>query len=250
MKESRKWEDLNTDILIQVFEKVDTQTLITGIQFVCKLWFRASSNPQCWKNLDFQSIPFFTHKSDVSNLILSTVFRSRTVNRVVFPRRFDSEALSYILEICFPLKSLAFPVVPFSFMQEEGSRKIIRGAKNLEEIELGYCSTENFIEILREVSLHCKYFVSLILSSDTDRCINKSEAAAIVDLVPKIKYLILRRCRLSRENLILILGGCHQLVKLDVRDCQGFEAADKEIQIKASGIETFMSQGSALKRRR
>ncbi|KAL5702393.1 hypothetical protein ACHQM5_027618 [Ranunculus cassubicifolius] len=242
-----RWENLHSDILVQVFAKVDTKTLITSVLFVCKSWFTASSNPGCWKNLDFQSLSTCIQKSDVTKLMQSTICRSNgNVSSIVLPKRFDCEAVSDLLAGFLALKSLAFRVVPYGFMEEMGSRSILRNMMNLEELELGYCNPENLRKMLMEIGFHCKKFVSLTISPDTDRYISMSDALAIVELVPEIKYLNLRRCRLPRENLVVIIKGCDYLVRLDVRDCVGFEAADNEILKMASFIKGFMPQGSTI----
>ncbi|PIA29878.1 hypothetical protein AQUCO_05800154v1 [Aquilegia coerulea] len=51
---SRNWEDLNTDCLINIFERVRLESLILDIPFVCKSWYKVSLDPHCWKLLDFR----------------------------------------------------------------------------------------------------------------------------------------------------------------------------------------------------
>ncbi|KAJ4963671.1 hypothetical protein NE237_023610 [Protea cynaroides] len=52
MKESYpRWEDLHVDCLVMVFQKIGVESLILGIPFVCKSWYRASLNPLCWRYL-------------------------------------------------------------------------------------------------------------------------------------------------------------------------------------------------------
>lgn len=69
-------------------------------------------------------------------------------------------------------------------------------------------------------------------------------AKDIAKLVPKIKYLCLRRAKIGRSELIVLIKGCRDLEVLDVRDCVGFSERDKVIAQLASHIGKFMKGGS------
>ena len=51
--EERKWEELNMDILVNVFGRVGMESLLLDVPFVCKPWYKASREPQCWGHLIF-----------------------------------------------------------------------------------------------------------------------------------------------------------------------------------------------------
>lgn len=51
--EGRKWEELNTDILVNVFGRVGMESLLLDVPFVCKSWYKASREPRCWEDLIF-----------------------------------------------------------------------------------------------------------------------------------------------------------------------------------------------------
>lgn len=51
--ERRKWEQLNKDILVLVFQRVGMESLLLDIPFVCKPWYKASREPRCWQHLIF-----------------------------------------------------------------------------------------------------------------------------------------------------------------------------------------------------
>ena len=51
--EGRKWEHLNMDCLVNVFQRVGMESLLLDIPFVCKSWHKASRDPQCWEYLIF-----------------------------------------------------------------------------------------------------------------------------------------------------------------------------------------------------
>ena len=51
--EGRKWDDLNEDILVNVLGRVGMESLLLDAPFLCKSWYKASREPQCWENLIF-----------------------------------------------------------------------------------------------------------------------------------------------------------------------------------------------------
>lgn len=52
----RKWEDLDTDILVQIFQTFDIFELTSGIAHVCSAWRMACCDPLLWKTLDLSAL--------------------------------------------------------------------------------------------------------------------------------------------------------------------------------------------------
>ena len=98
-------------------------------------------------------------------------------------------------------------------------------------------------EILAQISLHCNNFIMLFAPRIY---VGKDEATAIVTSLPNLKYLVLKGSTIEWENLVMVLQGCKKLLRLDVRECIGFEENDAEILALASHIPTFMCKGSIL----
>lgn len=48
----RRWEDLDTDILVKIFQSFDILELTSGIAHVCSAWRMACCDPLLWKTLD------------------------------------------------------------------------------------------------------------------------------------------------------------------------------------------------------
>ncbi|KAH0992700.1 hypothetical protein GBA52_004183 [Prunus armeniaca] len=93
--------------------------------------------------------------------------------------------------------------------------------KHLEELSLG--SSLDLKKTLSEISIHCKKFWRLHVAK---AYIGNAEALAIVKLVPDIKHLSLRRADIGRDNLVMLLQGCKELLVLDVSECRGFDEGD------------------------
>ncbi|KAA8519405.1 hypothetical protein F0562_013661 [Nyssa sinensis] len=284
--EERKWEELDMDCLVNVLGRLDMESLILDIPFVCKSWHKASLSPLCWQHLDFSEIlaPCTTRLKDkhfhvshvwrkvnptsnfededlfVTTLIKSVITRNnKSTVSLVFPLCYPKEALIYAAEECSTLKHLVLPTDVLLFDEKFPLVSFIRKWRNLEV--LGLESVTCLEEILTQVSLHCNNFVGLDVTTtagfgkdkaytwfDVGRVpIGKHQASAIVTLLPNIKRLILRHAILERENLVVILQGCKQLEYFDARHCLGFEADDDEILKLASHIKTFMFEGSSVK---
>ena len=60
--EGQKWEELNMDILVNVLRRVGMESLLLDVPFVCKSWYKASREPQCWEHLIF---PKFITPDDI-----------------------------------------------------------------------------------------------------------------------------------------------------------------------------------------
>ncbi|XP_052188770.1 uncharacterized protein LOC127799089 [Diospyros lotus] len=56
MSDEPKWEELNTDCLVNVFGRLGLGSLLLDVPFLCKSWYQATKNPPCWRRLDFAAI--------------------------------------------------------------------------------------------------------------------------------------------------------------------------------------------------
>ncbi|KAM7488838.1 hypothetical protein LguiB_026322 [Lonicera macranthoides] len=245
--ERRKWEDMNTDCLANIFGRVGIDSLGLNIPFVCKSWYKATLNPLCWQylNLQHQYVSIFQGtlqfvklrfpKRDFNAVLKSAANRSQgCTTEVVLPKFCTTEELLYLSEKCPALKFLSAPKV-ISSDQSPTFPSIISKWKNLEKLEL--CGQKYLKEIIVQVSLHCKNFVGL---SVTYCKISVDEAQALVTLLPNIKHLVLHGSELKRSDLVTILKGCRKLVHFDVSNCFGFKSNDAEILERSSQITTFI----------
>ncbi|KAJ6779011.1 hypothetical protein OIU74_002742 [Salix koriyanagi] len=96
--EERKWEDLEFDCLVNVLGRVDMESLLLYVPFVCKSWYKASLNPSCWKHLVFP-----TDVDPEWDLTLIEKIQDG----------FSEEVLKYIADECPALISLSLPVDHF-----------------------------------------------------------------------------------------------------------------------------------------
>ncbi|GLT35973.1 hypothetical protein SLA2020_103810 [Shorea laevis] len=88
---ARRWEDLDIDILIKIFQSFNIFELISGTAHVCSAWRLACCDPLLWKTLDlsmlksnFIKIPLqpYVYVDACSDKILTRVLKiSLNINR-------------------------------------------------------------------------------------------------------------------------------------------------------------------------
>ncbi|XP_050386507.1 F-box protein FBW2-like [Argentina anserina] len=224
----RRWEDLNPDCLVNVFERVGTGSLLVSVPFVCKSWYRSSLNPACWQPLIVPDDVPGTDSFDINgtdDLSSYDVQEEESRFQYFVRKRFAIE---------FQLDLRGFSTARFfKFL-------IDRSMGNVMFLKLPTGSYALEV-VLEHVKKKCKSFCGLNVC---DADIGKKAALTIVKFVPKIKCLWLRRARIGRQGLVTLLQGCKGLELLDVRDCSGFDEGDEEIAKLAASIPKFMSEGS------
>ncbi|KAJ6749501.1 hypothetical protein OIU85_000170 [Salix viminalis] len=259
--EERKWEDLEFDCLVNVLGRVDMESLLLYVPFVCKSWYEASLNPSCWKHLVFPqdmhsswdvedltliqkfNLWYDIHKCSLYSFIKFVVGRSHgSCTDLSLPSHCSEEVLKYIADECPALISLSLSAD--HFLSSEYSCILPTLIGKWEHLEsLWLANSDNLVDIITQISLACSNFSGLNVSSAT---IGEKEASAIVTNLPNIKSLILRGAEIDLENVVIILQGCRNLVHLDVRNCTGFISDDERVLELASNIKTFMCEGSRL----
>lgn len=109
MEDIRKWEDMPTDCLVNIFGRVQLESRLLDIPLVCKPWHRAVHNPLCWQRLVFpEHTPLFrrfnglfayTRKSRNIKLIPIVVNLSQgCATSCLIPAYCSREELVYVTE--------------------------------------------------------------------------------------------------------------------------------------------------------
>ncbi|XP_061992359.1 F-box/LRR-repeat protein At3g48880-like [Rosa rugosa] len=266
MEDERKWEELEVDCLMNIFGRVGMESLLLDVPFVCKSWYKATLDPSCWQYLTFPDLTVDRYldfdedgywctlikrfvdeyRLDESRFSVTAFVKfiiSRSKGKAIYLRLSpcaSEDVLKNAADECPALKLLS---LPSRLVNRNASiiQEIIGKWTNLEYLVLG--SSYNLENFLGQISIHCK---NLCLLSVANADIGKDEAMAIVNLLPKLKQLILKKANIDRDDLVTLLQGCNELVLLDVSNCIGFDEEDEEIAKLASHIANFSSQGSTL----
>ncbi|KAA8548330.1 hypothetical protein F0562_000014 [Nyssa sinensis] len=180
------------------------ESLVLDIPFVCKSWYKATLDPLCWEQLIFPEMetwplfinprfsdPFISRLMDAfqfsgefpaTEFIKSVVKRShRSAVKIVLPRCCTEESLIYVADECPGLKILVLPPDLHNENLVFKLPNLVGNWKYLEQLELG--SSINMPEILYQISIHCKNFVSLSVKRAD---IGEEDALAIVSLLPNM----------------------------------------------------------------
>ncbi|KAG6526191.1 hypothetical protein ZIOFF_016168 [Zingiber officinale] len=118
--------------------------------------------------------------------------------------------------------------------------ELVRRWKDLEHLEME-TKPSSFLEAVVEIGRNCPRFVGLKVRG----LIGREDAKALAQCLPELKHLELRKSYLTKDELLVVIGGCRKLETLTVKDCLGFQADDEILKL-VSRIEWFEHEGSML----
>ncbi|KAK1404201.1 hypothetical protein POM88_003806 [Heracleum sosnowskyi] len=250
--EERKWENLNSDCLVNVFGRLDLETRLLDIVLVCKKWKEVLLNPLCWQIIDFPddiSQSRLAVASDargspnISGLINFVVGRSQgCCSKLVLPNGTTIADLIYVSDACPNIKTLVLPYDDVELAYHgEAIVKLIAKWKSLEVLDCGFCCCID--QIVDKIGLHCKNFVSLSFQITQ---IDPVISSAIVSKLANIKSLVLKKAFIGKEEIMILLLGCKELELLYIQNCffLGLKEFDEEMLHLASRIKDFQLEGS------
>ncbi|WOH12302.1 hypothetical protein DCAR_0831804 [Daucus carota subsp. sativus] len=232
----RKWEEMSTDCLVNIFGRLDMKSRLLDIPGVCKTWYQAVHNPLCWQQLDFSDFTIRHYRAELLKIVVK--LSQGCVTSLVLSHDSTKKDLIYLSKACPALKTLE--LIGYYTLPSSKNYPSFEGKwKNLEFISLRVCLC--IPELIKHIFIYLPSFTGLsIVGGDVDG----DTASMIVSLIPKLKHLTINNADLEKKDLLIILRGCRELVFLDVRDCNGFDEDDEEILQLASAIKTFCCDGS------
>lgn len=225
---ARRWEDLDIDILVKIFQSFDIIELTSGIATVCTSWRMACCDPLLWRTLDlsmmksnFIKIPlepyvYVDARSDKTlNHLLKTSLSLSQGNIMTLIFHFNlyvsDDLLTYTAERCPRLRRLVMPA--WNRIKKTGICKAIRIWQDLESLTMP--SIANPAYLLEEIANNCKNFSELKVMGPFDNFF----AATIITYLPKIRVLSLRCSMLVKDTLISILDELRNLEVLNISHC-------------------------------
>ncbi|XP_030448911.1 F-box/LRR-repeat protein At3g48880 [Syzygium oleosum] len=229
----RKWEDLDTDILVQIFQTFDIFELTSGIAHVCSAWRMACCDPLLWKTLDLSALesnfiriplePYvYVHcqsDKEVTRLLKIALDLSRgSIQTLIFHFNLylSDEQLTYTAERCPLVKRIVMPA--WNRIKKTGICRAINMWPHLESMTMP--SIANPPYLLEEISKNCKNFSKLKIMGPFDIFF----ASSLVLYIPKLKVLSLRCSVIFKDALITILDKLQDLEVLNISHCILIEA--------------------------
>ncbi|WCJ36629.1 F-box/LRR-repeat protein At3g48880 [Euphorbia peplus] len=221
----RRWEDLDTDLLVKIFQSFDIFELTSAIPHVCSSWRMACCDPLLWKTLDlsmvksnFIKIPlepyvYVDARSDTTLTRLLKIALNLSKGNITclifhFNLYVSDEQLIYTAERTPKLKRLMLPA--WNRIKKTGICKAIRMWRDLESLTMP--SIANPPYLIEEIANNCRNFRELKIMGPFEVFF----AATLVSFLPRLRVLSLRCSTFVKEVLILVLDGLHFLEVLNI----------------------------------
>ncbi|OMO97892.1 hypothetical protein COLO4_14296 [Corchorus olitorius] len=259
---TRRWEDLDIDILVKIFQSFNIFQLTSGIACVCSSWRMACCDPLLWKTLDlsvtrsnFIKIPLEPYvyvdapsdKALTRMLKISLSLSRGNIRTLIFHFYLyvSDDQLTYTAERCPHLRRLVMPA--WNRIKKTGICKAIRIWRELESLTMP--SIANPPYLLEEIANNCRNFSELKVMGPFDSYF----ASTIITYLPKIRVLSLRCAMLVKDALISILDNLQNLEVLNISHCLLIEIPpppaprrivrelDQSILDKASRLREFIT---------
>lgn len=236
---SRRWEDLNQDVLVTIFAKLELADLILGVPFACTSWRDAAGDPACWRILDFRDWDSLTLRLgcrrlpsvDFADLLNFSVSRcDGDLDSIYFPDFADDIDLQFVASRC---PKLHYFNIPNPEVSEEEFCKAIGKFEFLK----GMAVDESLIchEVLLHIRHCCSDFSELRVFADT---VDEDTASVICVCLPNLHKLEITDCTLSRLAILTFLDELKELEHLDISGYANSGITGVVIE-KASRLKVF-----------
>ncbi|KAG9441077.1 hypothetical protein H6P81_016931 [Aristolochia fimbriata] len=258
---AKRWEDMQIDLLVKIFQQLTVPELVSGISQVCSTWRLACMDPILWKNLDlgqwksnYIKIPSspYIWVADESTKELTRVLRIAvdlscgSINSMIFHYNLymNDKHLLYVAERSPRLKRLVLP--GWNLITKDAMIKAINMWKEL--VSLTMPSVRSPDNVMQQIGINCKNFSELKVMGVCDT----KFVQAISAFIPKLKVLSLRCSKLYLEDLLMILDNLQHLQVLNISHCVLVETypapeqprfirkLDIAILKKAARLQSFM----------
>ncbi|KAL6531321.1 hypothetical protein OROHE_014390 [Orobanche hederae] len=259
---SRRWNDMDIDILVKIFQNLSIFELTSGVGHICRTWRMAACDPLLWKTLDisllksnFIKIPlepyvYVDGRSDkaFSRVLKITLNLSRgNISTLIFHYNMyvSDDQLAYTAERCPRLKRLVMPA--WNRIKKTGICRAVRIWKDLESLTMPSISNPPYL--IEEISNSCKKFAELKIMGPCDMLF----ASTLATYLPNLKVLSLRCSMLFKDALTIILDNLKGLEVLNISHCLVVEVPphpaprrvlselDSSTRDKASRLKTFLT---------
>ncbi|KAL6581529.1 hypothetical protein OROMI_007452 [Orobanche minor] len=259
---SRRWNDMDIDILVKIFQNLSIFELTSGVGHICRTWRMAACDPLLWKTLDisllksnFIKIPlepyvYVDGRSDkaFTRVLKITLNLSRgNISTLIFHYNMyvSDDQLAYTAERCPHLKRLVMPA--WNRIKKTGICRAVRIWKDLESLTMPSISNPPYL--IEEISNSCNKFAELKIMGPCDMLF----ASTLATYLPNLKVLSLRCSMLFKDALTIILDNLKGLEVLNISHCLVIEVSphpaprrvlselDSSTRDKASRLKTFLT---------
>lgn len=223
----RRWEDMDTDILVKIFQSFDILT--SGLAHVCRGWRFVVCDRIFGEKLDLSMIKsnfiiipkrpyvYVDARSDKTLMRLLKISLNLSKGCILtlifhFNLYISDEQLIYTAERTQNLKCLVMPA--WNRIRKTGMLKAIDTWQNLESLTMPSISDPPYL--LEQISKSCKNFAQLKVMGP----FNILFASTLTTFLPDLKILSIRCTTIWRDALIMILDRMKNLEVLNISHCQ------------------------------
>ncbi|KAL5727026.1 hypothetical protein ACHQM5_000262 [Ranunculus cassubicifolius] len=217
----RNWPDLPRDVMLMILMKLWAVELDYIVARVCRMWREVARDPILFQSINFEGIENY-----ITDKLEFRLFAKRTVDKsggqlvhLSFNTSFYLDDVFDYLVVSNSLKQLkSLKLGPKSFIC--GDKIAVQFYKNVPSLEELDLDTTYFS--IPKVRRSCHKLKNLRYVTYVHHCIWYSfnyEVDNIVQSMPLLCSLTLRKCYVTNEGLQRLLDGCPNLEYLDLRHC-------------------------------
>ncbi|XP_022008382.1 putative F-box/LRR-repeat protein 23 [Helianthus annuus] len=194
-QEERNWLDLPSDVTANILNRIGMVDILENAQKVCTAWRKICKDPPMWRVINMNDIPIFGAKLSRVEMCEHAVDRSQgQLVDITIVFLYDAEFMSY-----------KFALMKFPLLEELNLYEITISKEEIETVGR-YCPMLKTLKVNKR-----GYEGSLTRYNEI--------AIAIGQNLPGIRHLELIGNRMTDVGLRVILGNCHHLETLDLREC-------------------------------
>ncbi|KAG9441344.1 hypothetical protein H6P81_017198 [Aristolochia fimbriata] len=218
--QSPEWSQLDSDLLVDIFNRLTLTDLLAGVSHVCEDWRMAASKTRFFlpgTGLDLRLVDALPPKEIAIyiNLLRSCLLTETTqFDHVQLPEEviLPNDVVIAIARRSTAVKSLQLPQISVNHFSPSLLAKTLPFWTNLTSFEAS-SSRSTAVACIRLLNLHCNNLAHLGLYG----LIEKRQAQAIVSYLPGIESLDIRTSFFSESALDIIIDGLKNLKKLNLR---------------------------------
>ncbi|KAL2454303.1 F-box/LRR-repeat protein [Abeliophyllum distichum] len=225
---SRKWEEMDNDVLVKILQCFDIFGLTSGIGQVCSTWRSAACDPLIWKTLDLSMLKSNFIKTPSEPYVYVDGPSDKTLTRILkialslshgsittlifhYNLYVSDDQLTYTAERCPRLKRLVMPA--WNRIKKTGICKAICMWEDLESLTMPSISNPPYL--IEEIAKNCKKFTELKIMGPCHIYF----ASTLAAFLPNLKILSIRCSMIFKDALNIILDDLKELEVLNISHC-------------------------------
>ncbi|KAF5204590.1 hypothetical protein FRX31_005823 [Thalictrum thalictroides] len=159
MQKKKYWKDLDTDVLLIIYQKLSTKDLILGAPLCCSSWYTVSKEPSLWREVDL--LNGFNEFIKSNKLTEFVVARSQgCITSIKFPLTASDDDLLLVAQRCPGVKYFNLRLRSDKLLKKKSIYLAFTKLKELEGMDVGDHFVSNGM-VLQLINQFCPKFSKL-----------------------------------------------------------------------------------------